>query len=94
MWSWHTLASKAGGDSPYLLWRLVHIKPIERTRGNPGLKWMRMVRDVLSAAQEIWSGRLTAKAYLRSVADTSAFAIFSTTIQFLRCWRYRSYSLR
>jgi predicted ATP-grasp superfamily ATP-dependent carboligase len=37
-----------------------------------------MTRDVPSAAQEIWSGRLTAKAYLRSVADTSAFAIFST----------------
>jgi predicted ATP-grasp superfamily ATP-dependent carboligase len=78
IWSWHTLAGKAGVDFPYLLWRLVHNKPIERIRGNSGVKWVRMVRDVPAAAQELWNRRLTPEAYLRSVADASAFAIFST----------------
>ena len=77
IWSWHTLADKAGVDFPYLLWRLVHNQPIERIRAKPGVKWVRMVRDVAAAAQELWRGRLTPEAYLRSVADASAFAIFS-----------------
>jgi D-aspartate ligase len=78
IWSWHTLAEKAGVDFPYLLWRLVHKQPIERIRGNPGVKWVRMVRDVAAASQELWRGRLTPEAYLRSVADASAFAVFSS----------------
>jgi predicted ATP-grasp superfamily ATP-dependent carboligase/cation diffusion facilitator CzcD-associated flavoprotein CzcO len=78
IWSWHTLAEKAGVDFPYLLWRLVHKQPLERIRGNPGVKWVRMVRDVAAASQELWRGRLTPEAYLRSVADASAFAVFSS----------------
>lgn len=37
-----------------------------------------VVRDLAVAAQEVWSGRLTPESYLRSVADASSFAIFST----------------
>jgi D-aspartate ligase len=77
IWSWHTLADRAGVDFPYLLWCLVHNQPIEKIRAKPGIKWVRMMRDVAAAAQEIWRGRLTPKVYLRSVADASAFAIFS-----------------
>jgi len=78
VWAWHSLTDKAGVDFPYLLWRLVNNEPIERIRGIPGVKWMRVVRDVPAAAQELWGGRLTAKAYLRSIANTSTFAIFSS----------------
>jgi len=78
IWSWHTLAGKAGVDFPYLLWRSVHSQPIERIRGNPGFKWVRMTRDVAAAAQEVWNGRLTPDAYIRSVANASVFSIFST----------------
>lgn len=77
IWSWHTLADRAGVDFPYLLWRLVHNQPIEKIRAHPGVKWVRMVRDVAAAAHEIWSGRLTPAGYLRSVGAASAFAIFS-----------------
>jgi D-aspartate ligase len=77
IWSWHSLANRAGVDFPYLLWRLVHDHPIEKQRARPGVKWIRMVRDVAAGAHEIWSGRLTPAAYLRSVAAASAFAIFA-----------------
>ena len=78
LWSWHTLAERAGVDFPYLLWRFVHNQSVDKIRAHPGVKWVRMMRDVAAAAHEIWSGRLTAAAYLRSIITASAFAIFST----------------
>jgi D-aspartate ligase len=78
LWSWHTLAERAGVDFPYLLWRLVHNQSVDKIRAHPGVKWVRMMRDVAAAAHEIWDGRLTTAAYLRSIGTASAFAIFST----------------
>jgi D-aspartate ligase len=77
IWSWHTLADRAGIDFPYLLWRLVHNEPIEKIRAHPGVKWVRMLRDVAAAAHEMWRGQLTPVTYLRSIFNASAFAIFS-----------------
>lgn len=67
IWGWHTLAICAGVDLPYLayadaLGEKVPIRPFQE-----GVKWIRLTTDVLTAAIEIWHGRLTIGEYLRSI---------------------------
>jgi predicted ATP-grasp superfamily ATP-dependent carboligase len=76
-WGWSPLARRAGVDFPYLLWRLICGDTPPEARARPGVRWVRLSRDLPLAALEIWRGNLTTASYLRSLRAPIEFAIFA-----------------
>jgi D-aspartate ligase len=66
VWTWHALGGRAGVDFPLLAWRWARGEPVPQMRGRPGVRWMRMSTDVLSAVGAVLKGRLTLRAYAAS----------------------------
>ena len=77
VWGWHTLCGRAGVDFPYLLWQMVHLRPVPGVRGQPGVRWVRMSTDLQAALREMARGRLSPIRYLRSLAGPKESAIFA-----------------
>jgi D-aspartate ligase len=77
VWGWHTLCGRAGVDFPYLLWLLVNGESVPAVRGRSGERWLHMSGDVPAAIQEIRSGRLSLRTYLRSLRGPVESAIFA-----------------
>jgi predicted ATP-grasp superfamily ATP-dependent carboligase len=77
VWGWHTLASRAGIDFPYLLLRMMSGSPIAPVRGRPGVRWVRALTDVPTALGEIRSGRLSPFGYLSSLRGPIEFAVLA-----------------
>lgn len=77
VWGWHTLSRLAGVDFPHLLWRLHRGDRLEGIRGLPGKRWMHTPADLRVAVQEILTGDLSLRNYLRSFRKPLEFAIFS-----------------
>jgi D-aspartate ligase len=76
-WGWQSLCGRAGVDFPYLLWRMASGKPVPPVRAKPGVRWVRMTTDLLAVAGEVRAGRLSARAYLRSLRRPLEFAVFA-----------------
>ena len=76
-WGWQSLCGRAGVDFPYLLWCHASGKEVPRPRAAPGVRWVRMSTDVLAVAGELRAGRLSPRAYLRSVRRPVEFAVFA-----------------
>jgi predicted ATP-grasp superfamily ATP-dependent carboligase len=76
-WGWQSLCGRAGVDFPYLLWRLASGAAVPPVRAVPGVRWVRMTTDVLAVAGELRAGRLSARAYLRSLRRPLEFAVFA-----------------
>ncbi|HXG39631.1 MAG TPA: hypothetical protein VNJ28_01700 [Candidatus Limnocylindrales bacterium] len=76
-WGWHTLGRRAGVDFPYLLWQALEGVPLERVRGRPGVRWVRMVTDVPTALGEIRRGRLAVRDYLASIRPPIEFSVLA-----------------
>jgi predicted ATP-grasp superfamily ATP-dependent carboligase len=76
-WGWQSLCGRAGVDFPYLLWRLAHGYPIPAARSAAGVRWVRMSTDLLAAAGEVRAGRLSLRAYARSLRRPLEFAVFA-----------------
>ena len=74
---YHSLGPAAGVDFPYLLFRHSIGLPVERQRARPGTRWVRLLTDVPTAAGEIVRGRVSARAYLRSLRGVRTEAVFS-----------------
>jgi predicted ATP-grasp superfamily ATP-dependent carboligase/pyruvate/2-oxoglutarate dehydrogenase complex dihydrolipoamide dehydrogenase (E3) component len=77
IWAWHTLGGRAGVDFPYLLWQYMQNKSESEVRARPGQKWIHMLLDVPAGVNEVWSGRLSPGAYLKSVAQASEYAVLA-----------------
>jgi D-aspartate ligase len=77
VWGWHTLSKCAGVDFPYLLWLLIKGDPVPELRGVAGKHWMHVSADLRVAVEEILSGRLSLRSYLRSFRGPLESAIFS-----------------
>jgi predicted ATP-grasp superfamily ATP-dependent carboligase len=77
VWGWHTLCGRAGVDFPYLLWLLVNDKTVPAVCGRIGERWVHTSADVPAAIQEIKSGRLSLRTYLRSLRGPIESAIFA-----------------
>ncbi len=77
IWGWHTLGQRAGVDFSYLLWRLIQGESLPEMRGIAGVRWMRMSTDLAAAITEIWRGRLSARAYFKSLCGPVESAIFA-----------------
>jgi predicted ATP-grasp superfamily ATP-dependent carboligase len=67
VWGWHTLGQRAGADFTYWQWRLAHGELPPRLRARTGVRWVRLITDVPTAAREVWRGRLSLADYLRSL---------------------------
>jgi predicted ATP-grasp superfamily ATP-dependent carboligase len=76
-WGWQSLGARAGVDFPYLLWRVAAGAHVTPARGVAGVRWVRMTTDLLAAGGELRAGRLSARAYLRSLRRPLEFAIFA-----------------
>jgi len=74
-WGWHTLAARAGVDLPYLQWLLATGRQVPPRRARAGVRWMRLVTDLPTAAGEIVRGRLGVGAYLRTLRPPLQFSV-------------------
>jgi len=77
IWGWHTLGRRAGIDFSFLLWRLIQGESLSERRGVAGVRWMRMSTDVAAAVAEMWRGRLSVGAYVKSLFSPVESAIFA-----------------
>ncbi len=77
IWGWHTLGKAAGIDFSYLLWRLIQGERFSPISGRVGVRWVRLVTDVMAAAAEIRRGRLSVHTYLKSLRAPIEPAIFA-----------------
>lgn len=76
-WGYHTIAYEAGVDFPYLLYRRQLRQPVGPQRTRAGVRWVRLLTDMPTAAVEIAGRRLSARAYLRSLRRADVDAVFS-----------------
>jgi len=76
-WGWQSLCGRAGVDFPYLLWRMASGEPVPSVRAVAGVRWVRMTTDLLAVAGEVRAGRLSPRAYLRSLRRPLEFAVFA-----------------
>ena len=76
-WGYHALGARAGVDFPALLFEdLAGHAPRER-RAEVGVRWIRLVTDLPTAALEIARGRLSVRDYLRMLATFDIESVFS-----------------
>lgn len=77
VWTWLGLCGRAGVDLPYLLWCSIHGQRVPELRGRPGVRWVRMSTDLAAASTEMLRGRLSLRAYFRSLKRPIEFAAFA-----------------
>jgi len=77
IWGWHTIAIQAGLDLPYLAY--ADAIGLDFVAGPPSqdVKWVRLVTDIPTVFQEMLSGRLTIRQYLKSLSGDLGFAVLS-----------------
>jgi predicted ATP-grasp superfamily ATP-dependent carboligase len=76
-WGYHSLGPAAGVDFPYLLFADQTGLPVEGARARAGVRWMRLITDLPTAAVEFRSGCLSLRSYLRSLKAVNVEAVFS-----------------
>jgi predicted ATP-grasp superfamily ATP-dependent carboligase len=76
-WGYHSLGPCAGVDFPALLYADQVGEPVEPIRACVGVRWVRLVTDLPTAALEAAGRRLDWRGYLRSVVTADTEATFS-----------------
>jgi predicted ATP-grasp superfamily ATP-dependent carboligase len=76
-WGYHSLGPRAGVDFPALLHADQVGERVEPVRARAGVRWIRLVTDVPTAAIEFRAGRLRLRPYLRSLSSADTEAVFS-----------------
>jgi D-aspartate ligase len=76
-WTWNSIGTVAGVDFPLTMWRLAQGETPPRMRARPGAGWMYFSRDFPEAFREIFEGKLSCGAYLRSFSRPLGFAAFA-----------------
>jgi D-aspartate ligase len=77
IWTWIGLGERAGVDFPYLAWCVALGLPVEAGAARPGIAWTHLSRDLVAALQEVATGRLPLRNYLRSLAMPRISAAFA-----------------
>jgi D-aspartate ligase len=77
VWGWHTLCARAGIDFTYLAWQLANGEAVPASTARSGVRWSRLSTDLPTAVKEIRRGRLSVRAYLRSLRGPREHAIFA-----------------
>jgi D-aspartate ligase len=76
-WGYHSLGQRAGVDFPFLLFADQLGEHVDACRASAGVRWVRLVTDVPTAAYELAHGQLDWRRYLRSLASVHVEAVFS-----------------
>jgi D-aspartate ligase len=76
-WGYHTLGQRAGVDFPFLQFADQLGEQVQACRASAGVRWIRLVTDVPTAAYEFAHRQLDWRGYLRSLADVHVEAVFS-----------------
>jgi D-aspartate ligase len=76
-WGYHSLGRSAGVDFAYLLFRDQMGQQIDEVHARPGVRWIRLATDIPNALQDIRSGALRSRDYLRSLRGIHTEAVFS-----------------
>jgi predicted ATP-grasp superfamily ATP-dependent carboligase len=76
-WTWIALGAAAGIDFAALQYRLAAGETIAPLCGRAGVNWLYFSRDLVASLQEMFAGRLSPAAYLRSLRRSSASAVFA-----------------
>jgi D-aspartate ligase len=77
IWGWHTLASRAGVNLMHLAYAQAIGEPVSAGPFRVGAKWVHLLTDIPTAAQEIWHGKLSMRDYLQSMRGSKEFAVLS-----------------
>jgi predicted ATP-grasp superfamily ATP-dependent carboligase len=78
LWGWHSITIRAGLHLPYLAYADAIGEPVNVGPSRDGVKWVRLVTDVPTAASEIFGGRLPVRQYLASISGDVEFAVLSS----------------
>ncbi len=76
-WGYHSLGQQAGVDFPFLLFADQLGEPIASCRAKAGVRWIRLVTDLPTAAYQLAHGHLDWRRYLRSLVGFDIEAVFS-----------------
>lgn len=76
VWGFHSLGAPAGVDFPYLLFSDQLGKSVARSRGRPGIGWLRLLTDVPVALSEILHGHISVSSYCNSLQRTRVESVF------------------
>ena len=76
-WGYHTLGQRAGVDFPYLLFSDQLGESLQTCRARVGVKWIRLVTDLVTGLIEIKRGNLDWKGYVRSLISFDIESVFS-----------------
>jgi D-aspartate ligase len=76
-WGYHTVGARAGVDFPALLFADQMGERVRPCRARPGVRWVRLVTDLPTAAVELAAGHLDLRRYLRSLGQADTEAVFS-----------------
>jgi len=77
LWTWSALGGRAGIDFPYLLWQMIMGRPVPEKTARPGVRWIRMSTDVPAVLHEMFRGRLSLGAYLRTLRGPIEWALMA-----------------
>ncbi len=77
IWGWHTIANRAGVNLMSLAYDQALGEPVAAGPFRMGAKWVHLLTDIPTAAQEVWHGRLSLRDYLRSMQGGKEFAVLS-----------------
>jgi D-aspartate ligase len=76
-WGYHTLGAAAGVDFVQLLYLDQIGEPTEHLRARPGVSWWRLVTDLPTGIGQIATGRVSLRAYARSIRDADTEAVWA-----------------
>jgi D-aspartate ligase len=76
-WGYHTLGVRAGVDFPALLFADQLGETVTMCRARAGVRWVRLLTDLPTAAIELRRGRLGWRSYVRSLRTADTEAVFA-----------------
>lgn len=76
-WGFHCLGMVSGVDFPYLLFANQMAQPVNPSRANAGIGWVRWITDVPVSLSNFLTGHLRAKSYIRSLRRVKCEAVFA-----------------
>ncbi len=77
LWTWSPLGRRAGIDFPHLLWQMMVGRHVPEQTGRTGVHWIRMSTDVPAAIHEMFRGRISLRAYLRTLRSPVEFSVMA-----------------